>query len=65
MVLEGDPSQGAPSSKKPCDSPELHLPVARDGLRCREVPEQDECDWLMPAKKRKGMSSLCRTLLPA
>ena len=44
MVLEGDPSQGPPSSKKPCDSPELHLPVARDGLRCREVPEQGECD---------------------
>jgi hypothetical protein len=33
MVLEGDSSQGPPpSSKKPCDSPELHLPVAREGL---------------------------------
>jgi phytanoyl-CoA hydroxylase len=44
MVLEGDPSQRPPSRKKPRASPEPHLPVARDGLRCREVPEQDECD---------------------
>lgn len=30
VALQGKPSEGPPRSTKPCDSPELHLPVVRD-----------------------------------
>jgi ectoine hydroxylase-related dioxygenase (phytanoyl-CoA dioxygenase family) len=37
VVLEGDPNAGPPRSENPCDSPELHLPVVREG---RPVSEE-------------------------